>query len=453
MKYKLLTFLTIFNAIITQLFSQTIEFSFPKLNGDTVWIYSFSGSRVDSLSVVLDNKGKATVVFPQQGYQGMAYLYIPKKGGGEFLLAEENLQIICLEEQFRAEMLAFPQSEENSFFRWGFQWRNYIMQQKEWLEAAPVFPNLPQREDISPLLKELFGSSSSPSEEILRNMSEENRNAILKLENAIKNSPLYSARLIKLIGFMQRLYSAVQSNNPIMQKTVIDAMENETDIEALFHSGNLWTDIHTYYPGLFKGENSDSAQTAYANSVSLAMRRLKEPVLTAFLSTALTVCERKNLQKAQEVMLLNFISMYPTLPVSDQKVQRMLGVLSLNKGMQAPPIEGLINPVSQPAILIFFESDCDHCQHELDWLIEHYKEITAKGYRIVSIAADRQQNNYQNISSAFPWNKEDRLCDFKGMGGKNFSNYGIIGTPTIFVIDKNGLILGKYAKMEEIGIF
>ena len=452
MKYKFASLITILITVVIQVFPQTIELDFPKLSGDTAWIYSFSGSRVDSLSVTLDTKGKAIVVFPQQEYRGMAYLYFPQKGGGEFIIAEKSLRITCPETQFRAEMLEFPQSEENSFLRWGFQWRNYLMQQKEWLEASPVSPSPQKWEGTSSLLEELSKASFSSSEGILRNMLEENKKAIQKLDDAIKNSPLYSARLIGLIGFMQRLYLATQSPDPNMKRTLIDEMENKVDINALFHSGNLWTDVHSYYLNLFSGENGDSLQTAYAASISSVMRRLEEPVLTAFLSTALTVCERANRQIAQEVMLFNFITMYPTLPISDPKVKRMLGALSLNKGSQAPPIDGISNPVTQPVILIFFESDCDHCVHELDWLIENYKEITAKGYRIISIAADMQRNNYQNLSSVFPWDKADRICDFKGMEGQNFKNYGIIGTPTIFIVDKKGMIIGKYAKMEETRI-
>jgi protein-disulfide isomerase len=130
----------------------------------------------------------------------------------------------------------------------------------------------------------------------------------------------------------------------------------------------------------------------------------------------------------------------------------MLGALSLNKGARAPQIAGLEKPISQPAIIIFFDSDCDHCRDEIDWTIEHYKEITGKGYRVVSIASDIHENNYKMLAATFPWAQADRLCDFKGMAGENFKNYGIIGTPTIFAIDKNGVIVGKYAKVSEIEI-
>jgi peroxiredoxin len=144
---------------------------------------------------------------------------------------------------------------------------------------------------------------------------------------------------------------------------------------------------------------------------------------------------------------------YPNLPISDPKIKQMLGAYSLNKGDKAPALMGLEKPLSQPTILIFFDSNCDHCRHELDYLNTYFSELTAKGYRIVSIAADTEENNYRQATARYAWDKADRLCNFKGFEGENFKNYGIIGTPTIFVIDKHGMITGRYARMEEIEIF
>ena len=456
---KINVLLAIFAVVIAPVFSQHIELDFPKLGGDTAWIYFFTGSRVDSLNVVLvpsspplpPPKGrnalphKVSVGIPQ-GYRGIAYLYIPEKGGGEFILAEENVRIRCDEEQFHGGMLEFPNSEENAFLRWSFLQRNNLMQHQEWLQTGEMLMN----EAESAEAENSYGLTVSRFYALFNDMVKANELAINQLDSIVKNSTLYSARFMELIQYMQRLYAAVQSLDTAQQRILKDEMENTLDINALYHSGNLWTDVHSYYPGLFYGADGDSVQTAYAHSILRAMRRLEEPVLTAFLSTALTACERTNRQKAQEVMLTDFIMAYPTLPISDTKVKRMLGALSLNKGAQAPPISGLETPLSQPAIVIFFDSDCDHCHDEIDWLTEHYKELTGKGYRIISIAADIRENNYRNYAVTMPWDNADRLCDFKGTDGENFKNYGVIGTPTIFVIDDNNTIMGKYAQAREV---
>ena len=420
---------------MVQGFSQRIELEFTKLSGDTVWLYTFSGSRVDSMSVNLNRSGKYTVVLPNTGYRGMAYLYIPEKGGGEFMLAEPHLKITCPEEQFHGGMLEFPQSPENTFMRYIFERQGYLSARQEWLQNGEYF----------------VGNKDEADFDVLYNkMVKDNEAAIKQLEDTLAHSTFYTARFIDWIHYMQRLYAAVQRLDAAQQIKLKEEMETQMDINALYHAGNLWTDVHTYYPGLFVDTNDDLAQEAYATSILTTMERLKEPELTAFLSTALTACERTNRQKAQEVMLREFVMRYPMLPVSDSKLRRMLGAVGINKGNPAPEIEGLQKPITQPVILIFFDSDCDHCRHEVNYLIEHYKEFSEKGYRIISVAADTHQNNYQFFSATFPWNKEDRLCDFKGFQGENFKNYGLIGTPVIFTIDGNGVITGKYAQAKEI---
>jgi peroxiredoxin len=431
-----LLILTFFGAMAQVSFAQTLNLDFPKLSGDTAWIYSFAGSSVDSFNVTLSDKGKAGIDFPQKGYRGMAYLYIPQKGGGEFIIAEPVLRITCPDEQFNGDMLEFPQSVENAYLRRIFQRHTYLLSQQEWLNAGEMY--VENKED------KVFSTS-------LNTLLKENEKAIRQLDDSVRTSPLYAARFIELALFMQRLYGSVLKPADIAQQEALqNEVQDKLDINALYTSGNLWTDVHTYYPGVFVGANGDSVQTAYAASIGKTMMRLQEPVLTAFLSTALTTCERTNRQKSGEMLLHNFLMTYPTLLVTDPKLKRMLGAYSINTGSPAPALAGLEKPLSQAAVLIFFDSDCDHCRHELDRLTEHFAELTAKGYRIISIAADTEADNYRQTAVVFPWDKADRLCDFKGFNGANFKNYGIIGTPTIFIVDENGVISGKYAKMDEV---
>ena len=437
---KPFTFFLLFTAFVAQVFAQNIMLDFPKLSGETGWLYTFSGSRVDSLSVVFNEKGKATVILPQKDYRGFLYFHIPEKGGGEFVMAEKSLQIICPEEQFHSGMLVFPQSPENDFLRYVFQQKAYLLERQEWLKTGEYFR----------IENEKLKIENENFDALYAQMLKVNERDFRKLEDTVKKSTLYAARFFELINYMQRLYAATQNLDNEQVNGLRDEMQYKIDISALYHSGNLWRDVHEYYRELFYGGNSDSVQEAYANSILITMQRLEEPVLTAFLSAALTVCERTGYQKAQEVMLTKFIMQYPTLPITDTKVQRMLGALSLNKGAQIPEINGLTKPLTQPAILIFFDSDCDHCRDEIGWLIKHYDEYSKKGYRIISIASDTQENNYQFYAATFPWDKADRLCDFKGTAGINFKNFGIVGTPMIFVVNEKGVILGKYAKMKEM---
>ena len=446
MKQKILMLLILLGQ---QSVAQTIvELDFPKLSKrDTARIYSFAGSRVDSFSVALDAKGKAQAVFPKEGYRGMAYLYIPEKGGGEMIIAEKRLRITCPDEQFNAGMLQFPESAENEFLRWIFQRRAFLLGQQEWLKSGEIYGNRDEKDNEQ--FADLFEALRQENESALKQWDDTVVGA--RLIAPLQTAPRpYAARFMELTLFMQRLYNTVRTPaDTAGQRALQNEMEQKLDIDALYTSGNLWNDVHEYYPGLFVGANSDSVQAAYAASIGRTMRRLEEPVRTAFLSSAVAVSERTNRPMAKQILLRDFLMTYPNLLISDPKLKQMLGAYALNKGDKAPALIGLEKPLSQPAILIFFDSNCDHCRHELDYLNARYRELKSKGYRIVSIAADTDENNYRQAAARYAWDKADRLCDFKGFEGENFKNYGIIGTPTIFFIDRHGMITGRYVRLKD----
>jgi hypothetical protein len=41
------------------------------------------------------------------------------------------------------------------------------------------------------------------------------------------------------------------------------------------------------------------------------------------------------------------------------------------------------------------------------------------------------------------------FCDFTGMSGKNFTNYGVLGVPTLFLVDQAEVVLKKTAFVNE----
>ena len=121
-------------------------------------------------------------------------------------------------------------------------------------------------------------------------------------------------------------------------------------------------------------------------------------------------------------------------------------------GMPAPKIlnndNKYIDFQKNKTLVVFYESGCTMCDNELEQLADNYIKLKEKGIEVVSISADHTKTIFDNFSKNFPWPM--RLCDFKGFEGENFSNYAIMGTPTYYMIDKEGIILGKYAGYKEI---
>lgn len=81
-------------------------------------------------------------------------------------------------------------------------------------------------------------------------------------------------------------------------------------------------------------------------------------------------------------------------------------------------------------------------------LPKNYDFLKTKKIRIISIAADENQEQFNTTANKLPWS--DKYFDYGGLIGLNFKNYAILGTPTIFLIDDLGKIEAKLANLNEV---
>ena len=120
-----------------------------------------------------------------------------------------------------------------------------------------------------------------------------------------------------------------------------------------------------------------------------------------------------------------------------QIAERLLTFTRLT-GNPAPVIEGLYNPQMTPMLLLFYESDCPSCENMMNDLKMFYPELKKKGIRVVTVSCDGDRTIFDEYAAKMPW--EDKLCDFQGFSGKNFERWGVAATPSMFFIDKDGVV-------------
>jgi hypothetical protein len=192
------------------------------------------------------------------------------------------------------------------------------------------------------------------------------------------------------------------------------------------YTSNLWHPVLDQWMNM-QSERADEDLLVRDTKAMLARTQQATPVNTALLNKIIALYSRFG----KDELLLS------------------LGVDLLETGNLAPALikeNAKFVPVN--SVVIFYETGCNQCENELVQLRGNYSLIKAKGYDIISVAADLDKETFEKTLHIFPWT--EKMCDYKGFDGVNFKNYGIVGTPTIFITDHKGTIVGRYARLADM---
>jgi peroxiredoxin len=99
-------------------------------------------------------------------------------------------------------------------------------------------------------------------------------------------------------------------------------------------------------------------------------------------------------------------------------------------------------------ILLFYQGQCPLCEDALIDLANKYAKLKEQNVRVIAISADKTEQGFKKKLAYHQW--RDNYCDFTGMSGENFTNYGVLGVPTLFLLDQEGVVLKKTAMVDEL---
>jgi peroxiredoxin len=100
-------------------------------------------------------------------------------------------------------------------------------------------------------------------------------------------------------------------------------------------------------------------------------------------------------------------------------------------------------------LLDFWASWCVPCRKENPNLVKSYEKYKFRNFEIISVSIDEDKNAWQNASrqDKIKWTN---LLDAKGKTDEIAVKYGVQSVPANFLIDQNGIIIGKNLKIEEL---
>ena len=429
--------------------AQKIHLDCPALSGKPGKLYWQKGGVVDSLPTVLDAKGQATQQLPD-ARQKMLYTLVIEGSGVQFVGGEPNVTLTCTGTPLTKQNLKITGSKENDFLYRIFDGKSNNIRKQAWIEAGL------QQYDAKNALYPLLIDEKRRTLEAYKVLDEEER-----------SSSFFAAAFLRHNEFLERLFQAENKKDTLLSVQVQKELEETLDFSTLYGCAELWNSIPNYYISMFNKIDKPNKRDAFAASACKILDRLKEPYYCALLTRFITETERFNWLAAGETIVKHALATRPGIKETSDlspTVKRILAMVTVSERATAPALQvttftvddkGITQQTQKTmrpegkngALLIFFDSSCEYCVHEMKLVRENYAALKQKGIRVISVASDTDRKSYESYAADFPWS--DKLFDGKGFMGENFKNYALLGSPTLYVIDKDGKIAGRYATFAE----
>jgi peroxiredoxin len=408
-------------------------------------LVAIHGLRKDTLgTILLDQKGKGSFVFKnKQPQTGLVNLTIRDKQylSYDFVLSpSESPTLLCDMEYVYAQNTKILNSPENDCLN---RWFDKVAQYKQRITLNQELSKL-----YTPEMK--FTKQLSTEKQIVEKQ-------LQKITDTINQSSLFAGKYMQFkIAQEEKLAKVWESDE---QKTIAKKYFTQIDFDALYGSSMWFAIINSCIEAYVK--ESPYHQTFGTDIVENLKRIKNEQVYAALVDASISVTEKFGWQKDQETILA-FILKDNRIKKPEGKLQKVIQSYTLSNSKKAPDLQltqtlGAKNKTivlktdelnSKYSLLLFYQSDCGHCETTIEGLKKNYKDLVTKNIKIISIAGDADQGTFEKSATAFPWS--DKYRDAEGMKGINFVNYGVIGTPTMYMIDEKGSIVQKMSAFSEV---
>jgi peroxiredoxin len=410
--------------------AQNIKIFFPQFVGKEYVFILNEGLKRDTVqSGIVGETGFVTVELKipekNKGYAGIGTWSIVNGRGINFVINNEDFSITCEDSIPDPNTLFYKDSKENELMN-HYEAELFTFYQK--MDSIFRVENITENRDSLP-----------PS--FLKGMQVMNREYSIIRQKLVTDTS-YAAFFWRTLNYMRGLGNRIYYNSDDEKEYFVDLIRylaDEINVTYLYHSG-FWNPVIT------TTFNPIEDKVVWGeNMVKMLKRTIPQHVFDAFSYDLITICEQFNWTNAEQVILA-YLETSGRLPANTGGlVSRAILQNKVKIGEKAPKLNGEI-PTN--AILIFYESGCTHCQHQLTEITKRYSKFVEEGIRVISISTDESKDVYEYHSKAFPW--PDKLCDFQGFQGENLKNYAVVGTPTIYLIDEKGIISDRQARLEDI---
>jgi len=425
--------------------AQNIKMNFPYFSDKSYDFVIFQGEKqITVLQGTIPENGMFTLSIPKEyaPYTGMCRWLITgtKEGGGlDMIIPGKDFSVTCKEAQ---------PNEDNIIYEGNNQVKqlNTLYKEQQLLFA---------RSDAMMKASQAF-SKTDKNYSIYQEQYQKQLEEYKTFQNKMASKQGYAEQFLHIVNITQGVGTEILTAEDKKARNIAQYITNDLDWQALYTSGH-WTSVISTWVDMYSQILKDPY--LFVNDFSTISQKIKDgKKYTDFVGRVAYFLTQQGKD--------SYINAIAPIVVASGKVKKYEGSLSVFSkaavGTLAPDLiiteqnnkttvlnsSELAGNIYNKTMLIFYESGCGPCENLLQELPGNYENIKAKGVRVISISADKDEKIFSSKAKDFLW--KDSFCDYQGLKGENFKNFAVAGTPTIILIDNAGNIILRTASLGEL---
>jgi len=430
--------------------AQTIQLHFPHFADHSYDWKIFQGKKqITVRSGKIASDGRVTLVMPEayQDYRGMTRWMLKNGGGLDMIYMGKGFSVECLSEHPNDKNIIYTGNPENDYLIDQHNRQQVILDK---LGAVNHFLQV-----------------YTHTEDLYQAISKEQVHMRQQFEQAQAeraDSPLYAARFGEIVDFTKGVADRVYVNPADHTGYFNDFVTHTLKFKDLYTSGH-WDQVLQQW--LMMNIGSTTGDTELKDRLDVVIKRMVEDdILEGFAEKAVPLL----VQKGKDDLLLPIKAHFDKHPGAKEglsaKVKRMLASFKILKDKKGPDLmfqapvrtkTGLVHKDillktdqlgAAYTLLLFYQGECQLCEDALIDLANKYQWLSEHKVRVIAVSGDTTKQTFEKKLPYHQW--PDNYCDFTGMGGVNFKNYTVLGVPTLYLLDREGIVLKKTAMVEEL---
>jgi peroxiredoxin len=452
MKYVTAAFFIVFVLSVSILRASEIHLHFPRFTGHAYEWKIFQGEKEIALrSGEIPSDGRVTLIMPEdhQDYRGMTRWLLKEGGGLDMIYAGSGFSVECLSARPGPDNIIYTGNLENDYLK------AQHLRQQTLLDKLGAVNHLLQ--------------VYAPDEDLHETALAEQallHQAFEQVQSDRAKSPLYAARFGEIVDFTRGIANKIYEKQEDHTANFNDFVTHTLNFKDLYTSGH-WDQVLHHW--MMMNIRSDMGDKAFIDRLDAAVSRIdREDILAGFTEKTVPLLVETGKDNFLPIISGHLADRPAALAGLSGRVKNMMASVKILTGKKGPdlvfhaPVRTRTGTTGQDIIidtgnldaaytlLLFYQGACPLCEDALIDLANKYQRLKDQNVRVIAVSADTTDQGFEKKLAYHQW--PDNYCDFTGTAGENFTNYGVMGVPTLFLLDKDGVVLNKSAMVDGVMI-